>query len=71
VEPLHENGITQRYRKLTFTLAPEDYGRLIAESARRRIAGDSNRVLSALLREAVSDYLERLQQKSQPAGTHS
>jgi hypothetical protein len=36
------------------------YERLVKESARRKIAAEPNQLLSALLREAVVDYLERL-----------
>ncbi len=34
--------------------------RLIQESARRKIEGRPNQLLSALLHEALSDYLERI-----------
>jgi hypothetical protein len=49
------------FRKLTVTLPPEIYERLIQESARRKIAGEPNQLLSALLREALNDYLFRLE----------
>jgi transcriptional regulator of met regulon len=49
-----------RFRKITVTLPQEIYERLIRESARRKIAGESNHPLSALLREALSEYVERL-----------
>ncbi len=55
--PYGERGC---YRKLTVTLPQELYERLIQESARRRIAGAPNQLLSALLREALCQYLERL-----------
>jgi len=55
--PYGERGC---YRKLTVTLPQDVYERLIQESARRRIAGAPNQLLSALLREALSLYLERL-----------
>jgi transcriptional regulator of met regulon len=63
--PYGERG---NYRKLTVTLPQEVYERLIRESARRKIAGEPNQMLSALLREALSAYLERLdeQQKAAP-----
>jgi len=48
------------YRKLTVTLPQDVYERLIQESARRKIAGEPNQMLSALLREALSYYLQRL-----------
>jgi transcriptional regulator of met regulon len=55
--PYGERG---NYRKLTVTLPQEVYETLIRESARRKIAGEPNQMLSALLREALSDYLARL-----------
>jgi len=48
------------FRKLSVTLPPEAYERLVQESARRKIAGAPNRMLSALLREALTQYLDRL-----------
>jgi hypothetical protein len=48
------------FRKITMTVPPEAYSRLIQESARRKIAGEPNRVVSALLREAIAAYLQRL-----------
>jgi len=48
------------FRKITLTLPQDGYQLLIAESARRKIAGEPNQTLSALLREAVFDYLNRL-----------
>lgn len=53
-------GTKRGFRKLTVTMPPDVYERLIHESARRKIAGEPNQLLSALLREAVADYLERL-----------
>jgi len=50
------------FRKLSVTVPPEVYEQLIRESMRRKIAGEPHQVLSALVREAVSDYLERLEQ---------
>ncbi len=55
--PYGEKG---RFRKITITLPPGDYERLIHESARRKIAGEPNQLLSALLREAVTHYLSVL-----------
>src|SRR5262245_11850147 len=48
------------FQKVTVTLPPDIYTRLIRESARRKIANEPNQLLSALLREAVLDYLKRL-----------
>jgi transcriptional regulator of met regulon len=59
------------YRKLTVTLPQDVYERLIQESARRKIAGEPNQMLSALLREALSQYLETLDARSGPARNNS
>ena len=57
-DPNPPRGEKGGFRKITFTLPPELYERLIQESARRKIAGEPNQLLSALLREAVTRYLE-------------
>jgi transcriptional regulator of met regulon len=59
-DPNPPHGERGSYRKLTVTLPQEVYERLIQESARRKIAGEKNQMLSALLREALNDYLKRL-----------
>ena len=48
------------FRKVTVTIPPSAYEELIYESARRKIAGQPNQLLSSLLREALMDYLKRL-----------
>jgi hypothetical protein len=57
-------GEKGHFRKVTITLPPDAYERLISESARRKIAGEPNHLLSALrsalLREAVHDYMPLL-----------
>ncbi len=53
------------YRKITTTVPQWAYQLLIQESARRKIAGEPNQLLSALMREAVTDYLHKL--RAQPA----
>ena len=53
-------GGRSAFRKITVTLPQEVYEKLIHESARRKIAGEPNQLLSALLREAVVDYLKRI-----------
>ena len=53
-------GEKGHFRKISVTLPPDAYQRLIQESARRKIAGEPNQLLSALLREAVTEYLSRL-----------
>ena len=55
--PYGEKGA---FRKITVTVPPDVYERLVQESARRKIAGEPNQLLSALLREAVYQYLEQL-----------
>jgi transcriptional regulator of met regulon len=54
------NGDKANFRKITITLPQDIYERLIQESARRKIAGVPNQMLSALLREALTRYLDHL-----------
>ena len=56
--PYGERG---HFRKVTITLPPEAYEKLISESARRKIAREPNHLLSALLREAVDHYMPLLE----------
>jgi len=49
------------FRKLSFTLPPSAYKELIEESARRKVAGQPNQLLSSILREAVMEYLSRIE----------
>ncbi len=53
-------GEKSSFRRLTVTVPQEAYERLIRESSRRKIAGEPNQLLSALLREALNAYLARL-----------
>jgi transcriptional regulator of met regulon len=53
-------GERSAFRKITVTLPQGVYEKLIHESARRKIAGEPNQLLSALLREAAVDYLKRI-----------
>ena len=48
------------FRKVTVTVPQDIYERLIRELARRKIAGAPNQMLSALFREALTQYLDRL-----------
>jgi len=57
--PVHEDKAG--FRKISVTIPPGAYEQLIYESARRKIAGKPNQLLSSLLREAVMDYLKRLE----------
>lgn len=59
-DPNPPHGEKGQFRKVTITLPPAAYERLIHESARRKIAGERNQLLSALLREAVTHYLDVL-----------
>ena len=61
-EPEPGNGLGGKagYRKITATVPQDAYQALIRESARRKIAGEPNQLLSALLREAISDYMAKL-----------
>jgi transcriptional regulator of met regulon len=56
--PYGEKGA---FRKITVTVPPDVYERLVQESARRKIAGEPNQLLSALLREAVARYLAEIE----------
>lgn len=60
VDPNPPYGQRGAFRKLTITVPQEIYERLVKESARRKIAAAPNQLLSALLREAVLEYLQRL-----------
>ena len=49
------------FRRITVTLPPEVYERLIRESTRRKIAQEPNQQLSSLLREAAIGYLKSIE----------
>jgi len=55
------HGEKGSFRKITVTVPPAAYEQLVHESARRKIAGEPNQLLSSLLREAVMEYLKRLE----------
>jgi hypothetical protein len=65
IDPNPPYGEKGSFRKLTVTIPQEIYESLIRESARRKIAGRPNQLLSALLREALSEYLERIGSQNQ------
>jgi hypothetical protein len=48
------------FRKISVTVPQIAYEQLIRESSRRKIAGEPNQLMSALVREAVFEYLQRL-----------
>jgi hypothetical protein len=54
--PQRQSNEKAELRKLTVLLSPDAYERLIRESTRRKIAGEANRQISAMLREAVNKY---------------
>ena len=60
LDPNPPRGEKGDFRKITVTLPPLAYEKLIQESARRKVAGEPNQLLSALLREAVIAYLRSL-----------
>lgn len=60
IDPNPPYGEKRAFRKMTVTVPPEIYERLVRESARRKIAGEPNQLLSALLREAVTKYLDQI-----------
>jgi hypothetical protein len=49
------------FRKISVTLPPEAYRKLMQESMRRKIAGEPHQLLSAMLREAVDEYLKQFE----------
>ena len=61
-------GEKGEYRKVTVTLPPEAYERLLHESTRRKIAQEPNGHLSSLLREVVMEYLRRTDEGQHPEG---
>jgi len=54
------HGEKADFRKITVTVPQIAYEQLVRESARRKIAREGNQLLSALVREAIFDYLKRL-----------
>jgi hypothetical protein len=61
-DPNPGHGEKGGFRKVTITLPQCAYESLIQESARRKIAGEPNQLLSALFREALNDYLRKLRE---------
>ena len=60
VDPNPRHGGKGAFRRITVTLPPGIYERLVHESARRKIAGEEKQLLSDILREAVTQYLGQL-----------
>ncbi len=63
-DPNPRYGEKGGFRKITTTVPQWAYRVLIQESARRKIAGEPNQLLSALLREAITEYLRKLREES-------
>jgi len=61
LDPNPPRGEKSDFRKVSVTLPPEAYEKLVQESARRKIASEPNQLLSALVREAIIEYLKRLE----------
>jgi hypothetical protein len=62
VDPPHVDpprGERGESRKVTITLPPKAYEQLVKESARRKIAKEPNHLLSAVIREALHEYLRK------------
>jgi hypothetical protein len=59
-DPNPPYGEKRGFRKVTLTLPPDSYERLIRESVRRKLSSEPNQLLSSLLREAVTLYVSFL-----------
>ena len=57
------HGEKGSFRPISVTLPPGMYSRLIQESARRKMAGEANQLISAMVREAVTEYLRRIEER--------
>jgi len=57
VNPNPPHGTKGDFRRMTVTLPPAAYELLVHESAKRKIAGRPNHPVSAIVREAVVEYL--------------
>ena len=54
-------GEKRAFRKMTVSVPQEIYERVIRESVRRKIAGEPNQLISNLLREALTKYLDEVE----------
>ena len=59
-DPHPRHGGKSGFRKITTTVPQWAYRLLVQESARRKIAQEPNQLLSALLREAITEYLRKV-----------
>ena len=55
-DPNPPYGQKGAFRKLTMTLPPGTYNKLLLEAARRKINHEANHLMSALVREALDQY---------------
>lgn len=65
IDPNPPHGTRGEFRKVTVSLPQKYYEVLVRESARRKIAGEPNHLLSAILREAIDEYLHCVPQVPQ------
>ena len=61
IDPNPAYGEKQTFRKMTVSVPQEIYERLVRESVRRKIAGEPNQLISNLLREALTKYLDEVE----------
>jgi transcriptional regulator of met regulon len=54
-----DSGPKHDFRKVTITLPPHIYELVVKECARRKVEGKKNHLISSLVREAVTKYLEK------------
>jgi transcriptional regulator of met regulon len=57
-DPGTPGAVRSAHRKVTVTVPQDLYERFTHESARRKIAGAPNQMISALFREALIQHLE-------------
>jgi len=60
LDPNPPYGKKSDFRKLTLTVPREFYEKLVKESARRKILREPNQLISAMLREALLEYINHL-----------
>jgi transcriptional regulator of met regulon len=61
IDPNPAHGGKRTFRKMTVSVPQEIYERLVRESVRRKIAGEPNQLISNLLREALTKYLDEVE----------
>jgi len=59
-DPNPPYGQKASFRKLTMTIPPGSYEKLVQESVRRRLNHEPNHLLSALIREALDKYFAEI-----------